>query len=95
MVKLSLVTSTLIITVPLLKVSTYGTFLIHVLYLLYYKCLTYLLGGTARWLAGTTIIAAPSPAIIAEPVFIVNTILPYTSTVHFIMLVLYILIKVF
>ena len=47
------------------------------------------------WLAGTTIIAAPSPAIIAEPVFIVNTILPYTSTVHFIMLVLYTLIKVF
>ena len=47
-VKSSLATSTLIITVPLLKVSTYGTFLIHILYLLYCKCLTYLLGGTAR-----------------------------------------------
>ena len=85
MVKSSLATSTLIITVPLLKVSTYGTFLIHVLYLLYYKCLTYLLGGTARLLAGTTTIALPSLVIIVEPAVIVKTILPYSSILTFIL----------
>ena len=93
--KSSLATSILTITVPLLKVSKYGTFLKHILYLLYCKCLTYLLGGSARWLAGTTTIALPRPAIISEPDVIVKTILPYISTPTFILLVSYFLIKVF
>jgi len=50
-------------------------------------------GGTARWLANATIITGPSPAIIAEPV-IISTILSYTSTQYFIMLVLYFFIQV-